>query len=657
MSILHYASLGQRVIRCRNVYHVTYSIIKRYTSTIGSQSNAQSQTYRTSEFEGYGQHHDFSELVQKSTTGALTPPALFSSWADDFWFRYNLTQLTLPKILHRPRVQFLQAAEVSSKAISPGPEAALDSQDVFGDLASAADDDHRDLNTVNPHKTSRNSIDRFEVYVSDSSESGLVQNADKPVPNSLTSKEKQLEAPSFEEWFQNWGANDYLLTVSQRSSYQMRLCKDHERLAKIVQRLEKQSTGDFESVDDHIKDLLFQHDAYGTTMLRSELSQLKHRLDFLLTHFDSLMALSTWELRSFMLSHHDIERRRLRMPTHDRIILTQFQDYQAILRNHVIRISDIHDFYNGGIRCQDTIGYKFKDLDLLSRAFGISEAVPGRSLTTDQRRLALLGDGMLRSFLVKRWFPTKSRFSKCTSQKHEQILIRAGDFETIFHQIGTNKALAVTYRQHGLHKCHPGTIESTTADATTLEAILGAVYADGGDDALEKVMRNLGMVDVFEKEIERLEILAAEDQEATTQSFSTDTGGYHHKQGNGSTFELDSDLADTEKDSREPEDQADPGSPSSAQESRSSDLRESAIQEDNITKLASLSVTRPEMLGPDRTIALLQEDLGRCRKERAKVIKGEPHGRKKELLLRDIGKQIISTKDKIRRLKRLLPRL
>lgn len=67
----------------------------------------------------------------------------------------------------------------------------------------------------------------------------------------------------------------------------------------------------------------------------------------------------------------------------------------------------------------------------------------------------------------------------------------------IRNSILSNENLARVGFQTGLDRClnlNPGTaVISQSMMATTVEAILGAVHLDGGDQALASVMINLGL--------------------------------------------------------------------------------------------------------------------------------------------------------------------
>ncbi|KAI1613948.1 ribonuclease III domain-containing protein [Exophiala viscosa] len=96
--------------------------------------------------------------------------------------------------------------------------------------------------------------------------------------------------------------------------------------------------------------------------------------------------------------------------------------------------------------------------------------------------LAVFGDAATKAYLCRRWYD--SGRSKGQWTQAEQALL-------------SNTNLSAVGYEHGLHDCvilNQGTLSvSNKTMATTVEAILGAVFMDGGADALGTVLVTLGL--------------------------------------------------------------------------------------------------------------------------------------------------------------------
>lgn len=101
-------------------------------------------------------------------------------------------------------------------------------------------------------------------------------------------------------------------------------------------------------------------------------------------------------------------------------------------------------------------------------------AVPSNSA------LAVLGDARMAGVLCRWWW-----WDKPSPSKVQWSMLR--------YEKCSNVRLAALGSKLGLHKCiilNPGTtFVSEKLVATMVEAVLGAVYLDGGEDELERVMR------------------------------------------------------------------------------------------------------------------------------------------------------------------------
>ncbi|KAF1809634.1 ribonuclease III [Eremomyces bilateralis CBS 781.70] len=136
--------------------------------------------------------------------------------------------------------------------------------------------------------------------------------------------------------------------------------------------------------------------------------------------------------------------------------------------------------------CETIVSYDFGDKLLCAIALstfpysgpfhGVFQALPRND------RMAVYGDSVASSYLCRRWVDTD---------------LQKGEWDTIRQAVLGNRNLAAIGFAHELRPCvmlNPGTTTlSAKTMATTVEAILGAVFIDGGDAALAQVMGTLGL--------------------------------------------------------------------------------------------------------------------------------------------------------------------
>ncbi|OAQ98330.1 hypothetical protein LLEC1_08056 [Akanthomyces lecanii] len=141
-------------------------------------------------------------------------------------------------------------------------------------------------------------------------------------------------------------------------------------------------------------------------------------------------------------------------------------------------------------QCEQKIGHTFTD-KLLS-AQSVNNAAGANAfdvfngkfeLIPKNDRLAIYGDSVMASILSKDWYHGGSDKAAWTSIRNNVL---------------SNDSLAKTGFDFGLDTCintHAGTTAvSKKMMATAVEAILGAVHLDGGDNALRRVMGHLGLI-------------------------------------------------------------------------------------------------------------------------------------------------------------------
>ncbi|KAK4078892.1 hypothetical protein Purlil1_11830 [Purpureocillium lilacinum] len=139
-------------------------------------------------------------------------------------------------------------------------------------------------------------------------------------------------------------------------------------------------------------------------------------------------------------------------------------------------------------RCEEKLDYTFSDKLPCATAInagpgGVARLLDGHShLIQKNDRIAILGDIVASERLAQLWL--RQRLSK-------------GQWTEIRNGVLSNARLAEVGFRHGFDNCivpNPGTVNISTAMmATAMEAIMGAVFLDGGGEALDRVMARLGL--------------------------------------------------------------------------------------------------------------------------------------------------------------------
>jgi ribonuclease-3 len=138
---------------------------------------------------------------------------------------------------------------------------------------------------------------------------------------------------------------------------------------------------------------------------------------------------------------------------------------------------------------EENLGYRFRDPALLTRAltrkaYANEELQQGRH-HEDQEILCTLGDAALRAafvdLLVRSHYPTPDAITRLKEnlERHEAL---AG----IAQQIGVGPSIRL-----GAGERKQGAEEQPTVLAETLEAIIGAIYLDGGCEAARNAVIRL----------------------------------------------------------------------------------------------------------------------------------------------------------------------
>ncbi|KAK7994894.1 hypothetical protein PG990_013667 [Apiospora arundinis] len=163
-----------------------------------------------------------------------------------------------------------------------------------------------------------------------------------------------------------------------------------------------------------------------------------------------------------------------------------------------------HFFGPGVSRCEDILGYKFKSKVLLAEALNIEvNSSPAGQLKlgtahfylAQNKRLAIYGDSIVRTYLARKWLELGPSST-------------GASWGVLSSKVLSDQNLASIYLKLGLAPCmtsapNDGNLNPDKLPkymATTVEAIIAAVFVDGGDEALELAMERFGIDQHFHEE-------------------------------------------------------------------------------------------------------------------------------------------------------------
>ena len=132
---------------------------------------------------------------------------------------------------------------------------------------------------------------------------------------------------------------------------------------------------------------------------------------------------------------------------------------------------------------EKTIGYRFKDRDLLDRSLTHISAIAGGSRANSYQRLEFLGDhvlGLIISDMLFRAFP---KADEGELSRRLADLVRRESCADVARAIELGSALRL-----GASEANAGGRMRTAILADVCEALVGAVYLDGGYDASAKLV-------------------------------------------------------------------------------------------------------------------------------------------------------------------------
>lgn len=131
---------------------------------------------------------------------------------------------------------------------------------------------------------------------------------------------------------------------------------------------------------------------------------------------------------------------------------------------------------------ENSIGYLFRDKKLVKRAFLHASADLGESY----ERLEFLGDAVLALAVSEHLFFEKPGFSEGELTRNRAALVNEAAL------VGVARALSFSeYLTLGRGERNSGGAEKPSILADTVEALIGAVYVDGGFEAARDVVHRL----------------------------------------------------------------------------------------------------------------------------------------------------------------------
>lgn len=131
---------------------------------------------------------------------------------------------------------------------------------------------------------------------------------------------------------------------------------------------------------------------------------------------------------------------------------------------------------------QGKIEYSFSDEKLLRRAFVHSSA----DLSESYERLEFLGDAVLELVISELLFTRKPDYTEGELTKTRAALVNEGMLVAAAKELGLGKLIIL-----GRGEINTGGAEKPSILADVVEALLGAVYTDGGFDEAKRVVLKL----------------------------------------------------------------------------------------------------------------------------------------------------------------------
>jgi ribonuclease-3 len=135
---------------------------------------------------------------------------------------------------------------------------------------------------------------------------------------------------------------------------------------------------------------------------------------------------------------------------------------------------------------EKTIGYRFKDRELLDRSLTLISAIAGGNRTNSYQRLEFLGDHVLGLIISDMLFRSFPKADEGELSRRLADLVRRESCADVARAIELGAALRL-----GASEANAGGRMRTAILADVCEALVGAVYLDGGYDAGAKLVEKL----------------------------------------------------------------------------------------------------------------------------------------------------------------------
>jgi ribonuclease-3 len=159
---------------------------------------------------------------------------------------------------------------------------------------------------------------------------------------------------------------------------------------------------------------------------------------------------------------------------------------------------------------EECLGYKFSTRELLERALTHSSAVPelrsagaeepvSALLPRDNERLEFLGDAVLELLASEYLLATFPEWSEGQLSKSRARIVNAGSLEAAARRLQLGEHLRV-----GRGEEKTGGRDKQTLLADAFEAVVAAVYLDGGLGAVREVLRKVLFEQALEERGERI---------------------------------------------------------------------------------------------------------------------------------------------------------